>query len=228
MTVTKEIAQKVLETVQAGLVQGLGKPIPGQMCVEAAVCYAYGLPHSDNPPCVGPDVRGFKIVLNDCPRWGSSAARAKGMLRLAIAQLGSVEIDQDKFKAIVARETIKQIVPIAFENAARYIPKHADKLRNAGKRCADEGTSQVALDAMRVIDQITAEDDVERGHALYLALVVAETLSTRTCAAHAAVYTTRNSSDPIQVLTLSAEIAVQALIELKSPGCQFLYLCDQS
>jgi hypothetical protein len=47
------------------------------MCVEAAVCYALGLPHSDNPPCVGYAVRQYKIRLNDS-NWSSNEARAKG------------------------------------------------------------------------------------------------------------------------------------------------------
>lgn len=46
------IAKKVLEVVDAGLSSGVGNPIPGQMCVEAAVCYALGLPHGDDPACV--------------------------------------------------------------------------------------------------------------------------------------------------------------------------------
>lgn len=60
-----DIAKKVLATVDAGLVQGVGQPAPGQMCVEAAVCFALGLPHGDNPPCVAPAVRALKIRLND-------------------------------------------------------------------------------------------------------------------------------------------------------------------
>ena len=54
MEITQEIAAKVLEIVDAGLVGGVGKPVPGQMCVEAAVCYAMGLPHGDEPTCVAP------------------------------------------------------------------------------------------------------------------------------------------------------------------------------
>lgn len=38
---TPEIAKKLLETVDAGLISGVGNPIPGEMCVEAAVCYAF-------------------------------------------------------------------------------------------------------------------------------------------------------------------------------------------
>lgn len=57
MELNLDIAKKVLATVDAGLVLGMGESVPGQMCVEAAVCFAYGLPHSDNPPCVGHAVR---------------------------------------------------------------------------------------------------------------------------------------------------------------------------
>ena len=57
---TATIAAKVLETVDAGLCSGVGKPVPGEMCVEAAVCYALGLPHSDNPDCVAPALSRFQ------------------------------------------------------------------------------------------------------------------------------------------------------------------------
>lgn len=88
MELNEAVARKVLETVDAGLSSGLGVQKPGKMCVEAAVCYALGLPHGDNPPCVGVAVRAFKIRLNDSG-WSSPEARAKGMRKLAIAQLGS-------------------------------------------------------------------------------------------------------------------------------------------
>jgi len=42
--ITREVAQKVLSAVDAGLVKGQGIQEPGKMCVEAAVCYALGLP----------------------------------------------------------------------------------------------------------------------------------------------------------------------------------------
>ena len=88
MEMTREIAAKVVEVVDAGLVNGVGKPIPGQMCVEAAVCFAMGLPHGDTPSCVSPALRRLKIGLND-RNWSSNQARSKGLRRLAVAQLGS-------------------------------------------------------------------------------------------------------------------------------------------
>jgi len=33
--ITEAIARKVVETVDAGLVSGVGNPIPGQMCVRS-------------------------------------------------------------------------------------------------------------------------------------------------------------------------------------------------
>ena len=76
--ITQAIATKVLETVDAGLCSGVGKPILGKMCVEAAVCYALGLPHGDDPDCVALALRAFKIKLND-KIWSSNEARAKGL-----------------------------------------------------------------------------------------------------------------------------------------------------
>ena len=43
---------------------------------------------SDNPPCVSQVLRRFKMRLNDC-EWSSPEARAAGLRRLAVAQLGS-------------------------------------------------------------------------------------------------------------------------------------------
>ena len=93
--ITLPIVQKLLAVVDAGLVRGLGDPIPGQMCVEAAVCYALGLPHSDDPFCVSPALRHLKIYLNDS-YWSSPQARTKGMRRLAVAQLGTKDALNDK------------------------------------------------------------------------------------------------------------------------------------
>ena len=116
--ITKKIAQKVLEIVSKGLVKGLGKQEEGKMCVEAAVCFALGLPHGDKPPCVGSEVRKFKIALNDCD-WSSNEVRAEGMKALAIAQLGSDKIDQDIFIELVNFECITKILPVIIKNGLK-------------------------------------------------------------------------------------------------------------
>lgn len=42
-----------------GLCHGVGER-GGQMCVEAALCEALGLPHADDPMCVIQSVRSYK------------------------------------------------------------------------------------------------------------------------------------------------------------------------
>ena len=116
--ITEAIARKVVDVVDAGLVHGKGIPEPGKMCVEAAVCFAMGLPHGDEPSCVSPALRRLKIGLND-RRWSSNQARAKGLRRLAVAQLGSAGVlDDREFMRRVVDMTIRKAVPIGLRAAA--------------------------------------------------------------------------------------------------------------
>ena len=150
MEMTREIAIKVRDTVDAGLVQGVGKPIPGEMCVEAAVCYALGLPHGDDPACVAPSVRRLKIALND-RRWSSPLARAQGLRRLAVAQLGSAGvIDDQDFRRRVMDMTIRRVVPAALRSAATVNPTHAESLEAAAVRCETDGTREACHEGKRV------------------------------------------------------------------------------
>jgi len=107
---TKKHARKIVELLKHGLTSGVGRPEPGQMCVEAAVCYAMGLPHGDDPKCVGKAVRAFKIQLNDCA-WPDEMARAEGMKRLAVAQLGSDALDQMAFGKLMHLRGIQKVLP---------------------------------------------------------------------------------------------------------------------
>ena len=149
--IDEKIARKVLEVVNAGLSSGMGKPIPGQMCVEAAVCYALGLDHGDDPECVSSALRSLKIRLNDS-RWSSSAARANGLRRLALIQLGSRNhLDDMEFTKRVAELAIRKQVPIALRAAASLnkSPEHKKALLDAANRCEAEGTREVAISAKK-------------------------------------------------------------------------------
>jgi hypothetical protein len=79
--VNEGIARKVLGLVDAGLTFGVGVQEPGKMCIEAAVCASYGLPHGDNPPCVGSAVRSHRI------RQGPRGSEPSRLLSLAVWQL---------------------------------------------------------------------------------------------------------------------------------------------
>jgi hypothetical protein len=150
LKLTKRHARKILEVVDCGLVHGKGVPEPGKMCVEAAVCFALGLDHSDNPPCVGSAVREFKIGLNDSD-WSSPESRARGLRRLSIAQLGSDSLNQTEFVTKLQQAVIRNVVPRALRNAAKSHPaqEHKDALEAAAVKCADEGTESAAESAAR-------------------------------------------------------------------------------
>jgi hypothetical protein len=235
--VTESLARKVLETVDAGLVNGFGNPVPGQMCVEAAVCYAMDLPHSDRPTCVGDSVRAFKIRLNDAS-WSSNQARTNGMRKLAIAQLGSNEVDQKAFRRIVAEQTVRQIVPIALRAASRRIPAHAERLEAAAVRCENDGTREAAMAARNAARDVYAYDAAEVAAYAYDAADAdayddadVDAYAAAYAAAAAAAYAYADAAADAAaardaVLTRSAEIGLAALIELKSPGCAYLWLCD--
>jgi hypothetical protein len=140
--ITEKDARKVMDTVDAGLVTGVGIPRPGAMCVEAAVCYALGLPHGDDPDCVSRALRHLKIRLNDS-NWSSDTARAMGLRRLALIQLGSRnEIDDKEFARRVAELAIRKAVPYALWCAAKIQkdPSHRQALLDAANRCEIEGT----------------------------------------------------------------------------------------
>ncbi len=208
--VTKVLAKKVLETVDKGLCSGLGQPEPGQMCVEAAVCFAMGLPHGDEPTCVSPAIRSLKIGLNDSG-WSTNDARAKGMRRLAIAQLGTAEVINDKeFVKALTKLTITKVLPRALRYATSIHPEleHKKALEDAAIKCEKEGTKSAAWSAAW-----SAKSAAESA-----AWSVAESAKS---AAESAKSVAQDKE-----LALFAEEVVQILIKLKAPGTKFLYLTE--
>ena len=210
---------KLLNVVDAGLVNGVGNPVPGQMCVEAAVCYALGLPHGDDPKCVAPSLRSFKIRLNDS-KWCSNAARAKGLRRLAVIQLGSKDaLDERKFAKRLADLACRTSVPIALRAAAstHKDPVHKAALIEAADRCETSPNRRAAEHAR----------EVARAYAAYAASASADasaSASASASAASASAYASAASRD--KILSDFAEGVVQILIEMKVPGSQWLELTE--
>ena len=208
--INKTLALKVLKVVDTGLVKGLGVATPGQMCVEAAVNYALGADHGDSPTCVGFAVRSFKIALNDCD-WSSDAARAKGMRKLAIAQLGSDQINQVEFAKLLALRTTTVFLADFLRD--KY-PEHAARCAAAQDLLAARDAARDVASAARAASAARDAASAARVAARYVARA----------ASYAASYAASAASD--LWLTKMADIALGVLIELKSPGCAFLDLCD--
>lgn len=237
-------ARKILEVVDAGLCSGLGEPVLGQMCVEAAVCYALGQPHGDEPACVNASVHSFQISLNDC-RWASNESRAKGMRRLAIAQLGTSEesFNERKFLQVLVEQTIRKIVPHALRLAITGAEDACDRrMEEAAVRCERDGDlasadnadatarSACSAAAYAAYDPTYAADAA--ADAAYAARVAADVADAAADAARGAAYAAdvaaaaahaaRCNGD--DALNLSAEIGVEAL---RAAGAHGIALMDQ-
>jgi hypothetical protein len=234
ITPTIEHAIKLRDLMRKhGIVKGLGEPIPGKMCIEALICHVLGLPHGDNPKeCVGFEVNRFKIDLNDKP-WTSPQARAKGMERLGIAQLGSNIIDQREFKDATWLAFGQKLSPLIF----RY---QAAKTEN----------KQPLLEHANVMEKVVTLSEArqkqkEFAHAHDYAYAYAHGY------AHDYAYAYAHAHDYAYGygygygygydygygygygygydvwFTKVADLAVQVLKDLKSPGCEWLWICDE-
>ena len=229
----RAVARKVLATVDAGLVKGLGKPVPGQMCVEAAVNYALGRDHGDKPSCVGSAVRAFKIRLNDAA-WPTDKDRTEGMRKLAIAQLGSDEIDQKEFARYVTIETVKRLLPVTLRFAASLIPKRKDSLEGVAAGCEAVVDLLTARAAARAAQE-KANEARSYAYAAYAADAAASALASASASASAAVYAAADAAAAkkpflakrLEILRLSAQIGLEALQHCGSKGVKWLDLCDE-
>jgi hypothetical protein len=220
--ITQDIAAKVLSVVDAGLVHGVGVPEPGKMCVEAAVCFALGLPHGDDPQCVSRAVRSLKIRLNDS-KWSSDRARTQGLRRLAVAQLGTRDkIDDREFARRVAELAIRKYVPAALRAAAsiQKSAEHRDSLLGAANKCEVEPTRQSAREARAAAADAAAAAAYAAAAAAAYAAAAADAAADAADAA-AAKKTARDKS-----LSDFAEEIVQILIDMKAPGAAFLGLTE--
>lgn len=231
MLITREIAQRCVEIIDQGLTSGLGVQQPGKFCVEAAICYALGLPHGDDPGCVSAPLRIIKIKLNDS-RWSSDMARAAGLRRLAIAQLGSKGmLDDAEFVRRVVEMTIRKLVPTALRSAAKRNPKHASDLEAAAVRCEQEGTREAASDGERIA-RVAAAADVYTDAYDATAADCCACACTRTSAAgsadaagyaaDAAAGYTSSAAARDKSLAQYGEWVVEILIAMDAPGCQWL------
>ncbi len=223
---TEEHAKKILDLLTYGLVKGQGQPIPGKMCVEAAVCFALGLPHGDNPPCVGHEVRAFKIGLND-KAWSTTQTRAVGMRQLAVAQLGSNTLDQKAFRELLWFQLGTQIQPLIW----RFLATKGDKEARLELATKMEQSKNLAECKAHAYDYAHAhayayahshDYDYAYGYGYDYGYAYDYGYDYGYGYAHDYGY----DYDYDSWLSKVAAIGVQTLIDLKSPGCAFLHLCN--
>lgn len=221
------IITKYDDILSRGLSEGIGTR-EGQMCIEAAVCAAMDLPHDDDPGCVSESVRSFKIALNDST-WTSPEARAKGLRNLGIAQIGSKDIVDDReFTSRLAKKTIQILIPTLLRQVFQDNKEGLD----AALRCEMESSCDAAQAVWNLVFyEIKYTDGIPEkiesaGTAAGAACNAIEELNSTysvlyvTDAVQCAVDATLN--DPDKYLIMIAEIALEILKELKSPGCDWI------
>lgn len=193
-----------------GLSHGMGKA-GQQVCIEAAICETLGLVHSDDPKCVAASVRIFKITLNDSD-WSSPEARAKGLRDLGLAQLGSLNVvDDAAFVSLLSKKIIGKLLPRLFRTV---FPDNALCL-NAADYCEREQTEEAAARAAEAAEAARAAG----------ARAAAETMWAAARAAEAARQAARGAEPVVKTdnyLILAADLALETLRELNSPGIALL------
>lgn len=232
--VTLQQAQRVLAAVDKGLTSGVGQPIPGQMCVEAAVCFAFGEGHDDEPLCVNREVRNWKISLNDAAGWSGKKARAKGLRRIAIAQLGSIEcppFQPQVFASAVEPGLFRYFMPSMLFALARdpdITRAEAIKLRDLARLTGASASDRIVKRCIATLGRITEVHAMEcdNGWAQVGDLLDcfgcgglsdAEEIWLDTC-----TYIRTFPKIDDKRLTAIAEIGVHALRKAKSPGVKLM------
>ncbi len=257
MTILPAHAGSVLQVVDKGLGMGFeSTPVVGQLCVNAAICFALGLPHSDKPTCVGYKVRYFGIALNDMD-WrtmpglsDAPQARARGMRRFAVASLGSDTISQLQFCDRLYVKSLKAMLPVVLRNEMKTQPEFP--IEQLCERIA----KIVTLDDAKVIAKEIAITYTSMWSSFSYAPGCARAVTSEltpnakafldkflVCCAEGArlpgVETATFALGAIgteyedtmtyfqELLRLLANAAVDVLIEMQSPGVEFLHLCDR-
>jgi hypothetical protein len=245
----KTIVPKFDAILSRGLCSGVGKR-EGQMCIEAAICAVLDLPHGDDPKCVTPAIRSYKIALND-KRWSSTQARAEGLRDLGIAQIGSRGVvDGVEFAKRLAEGTIRILLPTMIRETKR-LAADAELMRladvcekegslgwaralrarlyaayaaaDAAAYAAADAAAYAAADAAAYAAAYAAADAA--AYAAADAAAYAAAYAAADAAAHAADAADAASDADARrdrFLRLSASIALQILIDLKSPGAEWI------
>jgi hypothetical protein len=216
----RAIVPKIDAILARGLSEGVGTR-GKQVCVEAAICEALDLPHGDDPKCVSRQVREFKIRLNDS-QWSSPEARAKGLRDLAVAQLGSDQINENEFCKRLREKTIRVLIPKLFREVLSEYPgclAAADACEREGgaARAAEAAGAAWAARAAGAAWAAGAAGAAEAARAAGAARAAEAAEAARTWAARAAQPTPTD-----EYLILSANLALEVFKEMGAPGVSLL------
>lgn len=220
-TISKESVCNLIRVVDAGLIgQNAGDPMPGKMCLEAAVAFSLGYEFNDMPKCVNGSLVGFKIELNDELPWASDKERAKGLRRIAVAQLGTIgtKFKWDTFLSEVRKLWSARLLATPFDVAHAKTKK---ALAEAVKK-EDGAGIQTALNSIHK-GFIVGRDDHDD-----LAIIEWSKALNHPDIGDCSSVVNRLGADKRKALLFAlCEDAVQVLKKMKTPGSKYLYLTER-
>jgi len=203
--INQKLVNKINSLLDKGITYGLSEDRKlRKMCLEQVISYALGEGFTDEPSYVGKQVRRFVICLND-QFWSSASARAEGMRKLAIAQLGSDSLDQKEFRDKLLFAVITKMLPAMFRDLGEEKWEKEIKSLEGAKdlkeaRDAAAAYHVYAYTAVHAAANAVAADDAA-------------------VAADAAADATKTGD---KYRSMIAHLAVEVLKDMKSPGCQFI------
>lgn len=234
MKITEDKVDELIRTINKGLVCGLGHPRAGEMCVMHAISLIiHGIEYSDAPMCVDEDIAQFDVYLND-QSWSSDKARAKGMVREAVAKLGSNYINGYQWTIDVFTKAYNILVPLLLQKQLKskiaptfkyfsfndekmfleqlqdyftkhYVDaKHSVFLTEASEICEDMSLYSAVSDAL--IQMADCYDDTEDAIRVFIKN-----------------YPSKKKDEALKILS---DIATEMCIKHKTEGSKFLYLLD--
>jgi hypothetical protein len=228
---TKQIALAVAKSINGALRLGAGGGKDQDVCVMQAIARAVGLnPNNDQvEECVGSAVGAFNRKLNDCS-WSSDQSRAEGMKQLGVASIGSNQLDQMEFGKLMFLRGTQKLLPLVFREIAKIktgdyqatLNKHADlcekvtTFKEAQKACKDasaDADADAYASASAYADASASADAYADADAYASAYAYAYAY---------ADFKNAKLGEKDRLLLLTAQVGVDCLKELKSPGARWL------
>ena len=199
-----------------GLCSGKGSP-NGEMCIEALITQILDEPFSDEPECVTAEIRNFKISLNDT-NWSSNQARAVGLRNIGIAQIGSKGVvDGPEFLKGLQTKIIGVLIPVIF----RKIFKNKKEILLLVDICEKQPTRENCL----ILKNAASADAAYAYYASSAAAAAAYAdvaYASDAASAYAAAAYTSDAASADYYLIMCANLALEVLKEMNSPGCAWL------
>ena len=200
-----------------GLCSGKGSP-NGEMCIEALITQILDEPFSDEPECVTAEIRNFKISLNDT-NWSSNQARAVGLRNIGIAQIGSKGVvDGPEFLKGLQTKIIGVLIPDIF----RKIFKNKKEILLLVDICEKQPTRENCLILKNASSAADAAYAYYASSAAAASAYADAAYASDAASAYAAAAYTSDAASADYYLIMCANLALEVLKEMNSPGCAWL------